>query len=85
MEANADRCPRTVAALEPRRGAHPGTHADAAVLAAAPRARIPPHTGYLNARLICHLPLIVPPGCALRVGNEVREWREGERWCSPTP
>jgi hypothetical protein len=23
------------------------------------------------------LPLIVPPGCFFRVGNEVREWREG--------
>jgi aspartyl/asparaginyl beta-hydroxylase (cupin superfamily) len=31
-----------------------------------------------NSRLICHLPLIVPPKCAFRVGNEVREWREGE-------
>jgi aspartyl/asparaginyl beta-hydroxylase (cupin superfamily) len=32
----------------------------------------------LNSRLICHLPLIVPPGCWLRVGNEVREWEEGK-------
>jgi aspartyl/asparaginyl beta-hydroxylase (cupin superfamily) len=32
----------------------------------------------MNARLICHLPLIVPPGGALRVGNETRAWREGE-------
>ena len=32
----------------------------------------------MNARLICHLPLIVPPGCGFRVGGEVREWREGE-------
>jgi len=28
--------------------------------------------------LICHLPLIVPPNCGLRVGNETRTWREGE-------
>jgi aspartyl/asparaginyl beta-hydroxylase (cupin superfamily) len=28
--------------------------------------------------LICHLPLILPGQCALRVGNETREWREGE-------
>jgi aspartyl/asparaginyl beta-hydroxylase (cupin superfamily) len=41
-------------------------------------ARIPPHHGNLNARLICHLPLIVPPGCAFDVGGERREWREGE-------
>jgi aspartyl/asparaginyl beta-hydroxylase (cupin superfamily) len=43
-----------------------------------PGARIPPHHGFMNARLICHLPLIVPPNCGLRVGNETREWREGE-------
>lgn len=40
---------------------------------------IPPHNGLLNTRLICHLPLIVPENCgALRVGNEKREWVEGE-------
>lgn len=43
-----------------------------------PGARIPPHHGMINARLICHLPLIVPRGCRFRVGDEVREWREGE-------
>jgi aspartyl/asparaginyl beta-hydroxylase (cupin superfamily) len=41
-------------------------------------ARIAPHTGMFNTRLVCHLPLIVPPGCFFRVGNEVREWREGK-------
>lgn len=43
-----------------------------------PSARIPPHSGVLNTRLICHLPLIVPPGCGFRVGGETRQWREGE-------
>ena len=44
-----------------------------------PATRIPPHNGLLNTRLICHLPLIVPPNCgALRVGNEERPWVEGE-------
>lgn len=43
-----------------------------------PGTHIRPHHGMLNTRLICHLPLIAPPGCALRVGNETREWREGE-------
>jgi len=43
-----------------------------------PGTHIPPHHGFLNTRLICHLPLIVPPGCALRVGNDTRQWREGE-------
>jgi len=40
-------------------------------------AHIPPHNGLLNTRLICHLPLIVPPDCRLRVGNEIRFWEEG--------
>lgn len=39
--------------------------------------RIPPHTGMYNTRLVCHLPLIVPPGCGFRVGNEVRSWEAG--------
>ena len=43
-----------------------------------PGARIAPHTGNHNARLICHLPLIVPPDCRFRVGNDVREWEEGK-------
>jgi len=32
----------------------------------------------LNTRLICHVPLIAPPGCTLRVGSETREWQEGK-------
>ena len=44
----------------------------------APRTRIPAHTGVANTRLVCHLPLIVPSGCGFRVGDTVREWREGE-------
>ena len=41
-------------------------------------AHIARHTGMFNMRLICHLPLIVPPNCRFRVGNEVREWEEGK-------
>jgi aspartyl/asparaginyl beta-hydroxylase (cupin superfamily) len=41
-------------------------------------AHIGAHTGMYNTRLICHLPLIVPPGCRFRVGDEVREWEEGK-------
>ena len=43
-----------------------------------PGAHIRPHHGLFNFRLICHLPLIVPPDCTLRVGNQQRQWREGE-------
>ena len=37
-------------------------------------ARIAAHTGMYNTRLTCHLPLILPPDCRFRVGNETREW-----------
>ena len=40
--------------------------------------RIAPHTGMINTRLICHLPLIVPGEGKLRVGSEARQWVEGE-------
>lgn len=43
-----------------------------------PGAHIRPHHGLFNFRLICHLPLIVPPNCTLRVGNRRQDWREGE-------
>ena len=43
-----------------------------------PGAHIRPHHGLFNFRLICHLPLIVPPDCTLRVGNQERRWTEGE-------
>lgn len=43
-----------------------------------PGARIPPHTGVLNTRLICHLPLVVPPDCGFRVGGQTRQWKEGK-------
>ena len=45
-----------------------------------PRTKIPPHTGVSNARLVVHLPLIVPPGCGFRVGSEVRAWEAGKAW-----
>jgi aspartyl/asparaginyl beta-hydroxylase (cupin superfamily) len=41
-------------------------------------ARIAPHNGMFNTRLICHLPLIVPENCGFRVGNDVRQWKEGK-------
>lgn len=46
----------------------------------APGATIPPHTGFLNTRLVCHLPLIVPPNCRFRVGADERVWEKGKAW-----
>lgn len=43
-----------------------------------PKTHIPAHNGVANIRLLCHLPLILPPHCRFRVGNSVREWKLGE-------
>lgn len=43
----------------------------------APGTHIPPHTGDTNARLVGHLPLIVPPDCHFRVGYDWRQWEVG--------
>jgi aspartate beta-hydroxylase len=76
---NAVRCPRTLEALaEAPLCRMPGWTPSVHFSLLRPGARIPPHTGMLNTRLICHLPLVVPPGCALRVGGETRAWEEGK-------
>jgi aspartyl/asparaginyl beta-hydroxylase (cupin superfamily) len=48
--------------------------------ALAPGAHIPPHTGETNARLVAHLPLVVPEDCHFRVGYDWKQWREGKCW-----
>jgi ornithine lipid ester-linked acyl 2-hydroxylase len=44
----------------------------------APGSHILPHIGYSQAVLRCHLGLIVPDNCALRVGPETRNWQQGK-------
>lgn len=80
VAAVADRCPRTVAALEQvPLCLIPGQMPSVLFSRLAPGARIEPHHGVVNSRLICHLPLVVPARCGeLRVGNYSRAWREGE-------
>ena len=43
-----------------------------------PDTHITPHVGYTADVLRCHLGLIVPGNCAIRVGNETYEWQEGK-------
>lgn len=79
--AAAARCPETLKALASVPLCRiPGRTPSILFSKLAAGARIPPHNGMVNVRLICHLPLITPPGCRLRVGNTVREWRDGEAW-----
>jgi aspartyl/asparaginyl beta-hydroxylase (cupin superfamily) len=58
----------------------PGFAPTALFSALAPRTRIPPHTGSTNARLLVHLPLVLPGPSRFRVGNDIRTWRMGEAW-----
>ena len=79
IDAHAGHCPRTMAALSLLPQPHvAGASPNAMFSMLAPRTRIPAHTGVANTRLVCHLPLIVPPSCGFRVGETVRDWREGE-------
>jgi aspartyl/asparaginyl beta-hydroxylase (cupin superfamily) len=74
-----DRCPRTWEAIQRAPLLDiPGRGPTAMFSLLKAGARIAPHTGMFNTRLVCHLPLIVPPGCRFRVGNDVREWEEGK-------
>lgn len=74
-----ERCPETAAALDEVGLADiPGMCPNALFSALAPHTHIPPHTGDTNARLLVHLPLIVPDGCSYRVGFERRQWKVGE-------
>jgi aspartyl/asparaginyl beta-hydroxylase (cupin superfamily) len=79
IEANARHCPKTLAAVaETDQPQVPGASPNAMFSLLAPHTRIPPHTGVANTRLVCHLPLIVPPDCGFRVGESIREWKVGE-------
>ena len=81
VAANVARCPRTMAALaEVPMCRMPGRGPAILFSLLRPGARIPAHNGFLNTRLICHLPLTVPPSCGFRVGNETRDWVEGRAW-----
>lgn len=78
---NCSRCPQTTALLESLPMAVlPGFAPTAMFSVLSPNTHIPPHTGSANTRLIVHLPLVLPPDCAFRVGNETRAWEMGTAW-----
>lgn len=70
---NCRLCPQTTALVEGIRGM-----VTAGFSALAPGTHIIPHTGYTDSVLRCHLGLIVPPECALRVGSEIKAWEAGK-------
>lgn len=79
VEENARRCPLIMRLLElPPIPRIKGRSPMAMISILKPGTHIPRHTGMLNTRLICHIPLVVPPGCRLRVGAETRDVVEGK-------
>lgn len=76
---SAARCPGTMAALEHLPFDRIAGQAPSVLFSLLrPGARIPPHHGLINTRVVCHLPLLVPGPAWLRVGAQTRHWREGE-------
>jgi aspartate beta-hydroxylase len=78
-EVNASACPRTMVAVDQMplcrvRGYGP----EVLFSTLGPGTHLLPHHGVTNARIVGHLPLIVPPDCALRVAGELHSWRVGE-------
>ena len=81
VAANAQRCPKTMSLWsQVPSPVQQGRTPVALFSLLKPKTHIPPHVGASNARLLTHLPLIVPPGCGFRVGNTTREWQPGKAW-----
>jgi beta-hydroxylase len=73
IEQNCKLCPETTRTIE----SIPGM-VTAGFSQMAPGTHIAPHVGYTSAVLRCHLGIIVPEDCALRVGSETRTWQAGK-------
>ncbi|MEA5125339.1 aspartyl/asparaginyl beta-hydroxylase domain-containing protein [Xanthomonas floridensis] len=79
VQSHVQRCPVTAAALSLVDAARiDGVCPNAMFSVLAPHTVIPPHHGETNARLVAHLPLIVPEGCSFRVGFDWRRWEVGQ-------
>ena len=74
------RCPKTAAVLNAIALCHVERQAPEVCFSVIrPQSTIVAHYGVTNTRLVMHLPLIVPPGCALNIiGVGEHHWQEGE-------
>lgn len=71
-------CPATSAALAQVPLTRIDGHAPEVLFSLlSPGTVIKPHHGVTNSRVVTHLPLIVPPDCALDVGGVEHAWTEG--------
>lgn len=73
IRGNCRQCPGTAKLLE----AVPNL-VSAGFSSLAAGTHITPHTGYPDGVLRCHLGLMIPEDCAIRVGDETRRWAEGK-------
>jgi aspartate beta-hydroxylase len=77
-EDNCASCPATARALDALALVHVREHGPEVLYSVfTPGTHLLPHRGVTNTRLVGHLPLIIPPDCALRVGGEIHEWQPG--------
>lgn len=79
FDANHERAPRTSAVLESIELCRIRDEAPEILFSVLrPGSHIKPHHGVSNVRLVMHLPLVVPEGCALRVVDHGdHAWQEG--------
>ncbi|WP_243050107.1 aspartyl/asparaginyl beta-hydroxylase domain-containing protein [Dyella sp. RRB7] len=78
FDEHCARCPRTTELLDTLPLVRIRDHAPETLFSVLrPGTHILPHRGVTNTRLVTHLPLIVPPDCAINVGGELHEWQEG--------
>ncbi len=78
FEQNASRCPRTTAILATLPLVHIRGHAPEVLFSIlTPGSHILKHHGVTNARLVTHLPLIIPEDCAISVGGVEHAWQQG--------
>ena len=80
FDANHLRCPKTSAALEAVDLCRVGNQAPEVCFSLLrPQTTIERHYGVTNTRLVLHVPLVVPPDCALNVINiGAHAWQPGE-------
>lgn len=75
---NCAACPQTARALDALPLCRVVEHAPEAFFSVfTPGTHLMPHRGVTNTRVVAHLPLLIPPECALSVGGEVHVWQEG--------
>lgn len=79
VAAHCERCPRTTEAIEALPLVRLQQQAPEVFFSILePGTHIPPHHGIANYKLAVHLPLEIPDGCAIRVGDQTRGWTPGK-------